>query len=57
MLRAKLIIWIGLAVLLHTVSIHTQVAGQKKSKPIVKEEILEAEGRLSGLGYWTGPVD
>jgi hypothetical protein len=27
---------------------------QKKMKP---EEVMEAEKRLSGLGYWTGPVD
>ena len=32
-------------------------AGQKKQNEPTKEEVLEAEQRLSELGYWTGPVD
>ena len=27
------------------------------AQDVSKEEILAAEGRLSDLGYWTGPVD
>ena len=35
-----------------------QAAGQKPSQPRIKSpEIIEAEQRLSDLGYWPGPVD
>jgi lipoprotein-anchoring transpeptidase ErfK/SrfK len=34
-----------------------QAGGQKKQNETSREEILEAEQRLSDLGYWTGPVD
>jgi lipoprotein-anchoring transpeptidase ErfK/SrfK len=34
-----------------------QAATQKKQIVPTKEEVLEAEQRLSELGYWTGPVD
>lgn len=30
---------------------------QKRSHPLTKEQIIEAEQLLTDLGYWTGPVD
>lgn len=38
-------------------STQSQAAGQQKRIALSKEEISEAEQRLSDLGYWTGPVD
>lgn len=37
--------------------IQLSAAGQEKQKEPTKEAVLEAEQRLSELGYWTGPVD
>jgi N-acetylmuramoyl-L-alanine amidase len=47
----------GLVVVLLMPAMLAQAAGQKKQNEPTKEEILEAEQRLSELGYWTGPVD
>jgi peptidoglycan hydrolase-like protein with peptidoglycan-binding domain len=47
----------GLLVVLLMPAMPAQAAGQKKQNELTKEEILEAEQRLSELGYWTGPVD
>ena len=47
----------GLLVVLLMPAMLAQAAGQKKQNEPTKEEILEAEQRLSELGYWTGPVD
>ena len=33
------------------------VAQQKKSAPLTRTQVREAEQRLSDLGYWTGPID
>ena len=32
-------------------------AGQASKRPPTSAEIMEAEQRLSDLGYWTGPID
>ena len=40
------------------ISVQTVVgAPQKKRAALTRAEIIEAERRLSDLGYWTGPVD
>ena len=31
--------------------------GQSRPRELTREEIQQAEQRLSDLGYWTGPVD
>lgn len=35
----------------------SRVSGQEKRSELTKDEVYEAEQRLSDLGYWTGPVD
>lgn len=47
----------GLLLVLLLLSLPSQAAGQKKRSGPTNEEILEAEQRLSDLGYWAGPVD
>lgn len=47
----------GLLVVLLMPAMLIHAAGQKKQNEPTKEEALEAEQRLSELGYWTGPVD
>ncbi len=47
----------GVLVVLVMPAVLAQAAGQKKQKEPTKEERLEAEQRLSDLGYWTGPLD
>ena len=47
----------GLLLVLLLLSFHSQAAGQKNRSGPTKEDILEAEQRLSDLGYWTGLVD
>jgi peptidoglycan hydrolase-like protein with peptidoglycan-binding domain len=39
------------------VSVTPTIADAKKQRALRQKEILEAEERLSSLGYWTGPVD
>jgi hypothetical protein len=36
---------------------HVTANQRLKTRALVAQEILEAEQRLSALGYWTGPVD
>jgi peptidoglycan hydrolase-like protein with peptidoglycan-binding domain len=47
----------GLFLVLLLPSVQPHAAGQKKRIELTKEEISEAEQRLSDLGYWTGAVD
>jgi hypothetical protein len=47
----------GLLVVVALPEALAQAAGQAKQSELTKEEICEAEQRLSDLGYWTGPVD
>jgi lipoprotein-anchoring transpeptidase ErfK/SrfK len=47
----------GLLLILLLPSAQSQAAGQQKRIELSKEQISEAEQRLSDLGYWTGPVD
>jgi cell wall hydrolase len=35
----------------------TIIAQQKKSAPLTRVQIKEAERQLSDLGYWSGPID
>lgn len=47
----------ALLLVLFVFDVQAQPVKQRtKSKP-TKVEILEAEQRLSDLGYWTGPID
>ncbi len=47
----------GLFLVLLLPSAQSQAAERQKRIELSKEELSEAEQRLSDLGYWTGPVD
>jgi hypothetical protein len=47
----------GVLVVLLRPALGTQAVGQVARNRLTKVEILEADQRLSELGYWTGLVD